>query len=209
MSVAGRLASALGRNDERPNVELAEALATKPDKAAISELVGLLTTGTTAQQNDAIKVLYELGALKPAAIGPHLPAFLLLCKSKNNRNVWGALQAVDTVVGEDPKAVLKALPDILSAADMGSVIAKDKAMSILSQLAVAGHGRAVLPVFLERLNASADNQFPMYAEFGAPVVDAGHRARLVAIIEARLPNLPPAKQARLGKLLRKLSKSSS
>jgi len=208
MSVAGRLASALGRNDERPNIELARALAAKPDKAAVSELVGLLSTGTTAQQNDAIKVLYELGAVKPAQIAPQLPAFLALLGSKNNRNVWGALQAVDTVVGEDSKAVLRALPDILVAADKGSVIARDKAMSILSQLAAAGHGKAVLPVFLERLAGSADNQFPMYAEFGAPVVDAPHRARLVAIIEARAPRLPPAKQARLGKLLRKLSKSS-
>jgi hypothetical protein len=168
----------------------------------------LLATGTTAQQKDAIKVLYELGALKPALIAPHLRAFLLLFRSKNNRNVWGALQAVDAVVGEDPKAVLEALPDILGAADKGSVIAKDKAMSILRQLAAAGHGTAVLPVFLERLAASADNQFPMYAEFGAPVIDAVHRARLVEIIAARAPKLPPAKQARLGKLLRKLSKSS-
>ncbi|WP_156387230.1 hypothetical protein [Devosia sp. Root105] len=31
MSVLGKLASALGRNDEQPNVELAEALAAKPD----------------------------------------------------------------------------------------------------------------------------------------------------------------------------------
>jgi hypothetical protein len=208
MSVAGRLAGALGRNDERPNVELAEALAAKPSKAAVDELTALLSAGTTAQQNDALKVLYELGARKPELIAPHLPAFLALLKSKNNRNVWGALQAVDAVVAEDPKVVFKALSDILGAADKGSVIARDKAMSILSQLASAGYGKAALPVFLDRLEASAPNQFPMYAEFGAPVIDAGHRSRFVAIIEARLPKLPPAKQARLGKLLRKLSKSS-
>ena len=207
MSVAGRLASALGRNDERPNVELAEALAAKPDKAAISELAGLLSTGTTAQQNDAIKVLYELGERKPELVGPHAAAFLALLKSRNNRNVWGAMSALDTVASAQPKAVLAALPEILAAADKGSVIAKDKAMSILTQLAAAGHAKPVLSIFLDRLEGAADNQFPMYAQFGAPVMDAAHRARFVAIIEAKLPALPPAKQARLGKVLRKLSKT--
>ena len=55
MSVRGKLASALGRNDERPNVELAEALVAKPDKAAIAELATLLTSGSAAQQDDAIR----------------------------------------------------------------------------------------------------------------------------------------------------------
>lgn len=48
MSVLGKLASALGRNDEQPNVELAEALVAKPDRAAIAELAGALSAGTTA-----------------------------------------------------------------------------------------------------------------------------------------------------------------
>ena len=37
MNVRAGLATALGRNDERPNVELAEALAAKPDRKAIFE----------------------------------------------------------------------------------------------------------------------------------------------------------------------------
>jgi len=76
MSVLGKLASALDRNDERPNVELAEALAAKPDKAAIAELVAALSGGTTAQQNDAIKVLYEIGERKPELVAMHAEAFL-------------------------------------------------------------------------------------------------------------------------------------
>ena len=67
MSVRGKLASALGRNDERPNVELAEVLAARPNAASVTELVELLSTGTVAEQNDAIKVLYELGERKPDA----------------------------------------------------------------------------------------------------------------------------------------------
>ena len=139
MSVLGRLASALGRNDERPNVELAEELAAAPDAAAVAELAAALD-GPVAVANDAIKVLNELGARRPELVAMHLPAFLALLSSKNNRNVWGALQAIETITALQPDAVLPELPRIIAAADKGSVIAKDKAVAILVKLAAAGHG---------------------------------------------------------------------
>jgi hypothetical protein len=205
MSVRGKLASALGRNDERPNVELAEALAAKPNAAAVTELVELLTTATVAEQNDAIKVLYELGERKPEAIASHVGAFIALLKSKNNRNVWGAMSAIDTVASVRPKEIAAALKDILAAADKGSVIAKDKVMSTLSKLALAGEAKA-MPALLERLDTAAVNQLPMYAELALPAVGA-HKATFQAILERRLPDLPPAKQARVAKVLRKLARS--
>lgn len=203
MSVLDRLASTLGRNDERPNVELAEALAAKPDKKAITELAQALSAGTTAQQNDAIKVLYEIGERKPELVAPHVEAFLKLLKSKNNRNVWGAMSAVASVAAVEPKTVGAALKDVLAAADKGSVIAKDKAMSILATLAQAGD-KTALPALLERLEEAAPNQFPMYCELALPAIDAGHRARFKAILEGRLGALPPAKQKRVEKVLKKL-----
>jgi hypothetical protein len=207
MSVLGRLASALGRSDEQPNIELAVALAAKPDAVAVAELAGALATGPTAVSNDAIKVLYELGALKPELVAPHAAAFLTLLGGKNNRNVWGALQAIETITPLQPDAVLAQLPAILVAADKGSVIAKDKAVAILVKLAAAGHATRTLPVLLDRLEAAAPNQFPMYAEQALPVIDAGHRARFVAILEVRLAGIEaPAKRARVEKLLRKLRK---
>lgn len=206
MSVRGKLASALGRNDERPNVELAEALAIKPSAAAVTELVGLLSSGAVAEQSDAIKVLYELGERKPQAIAGHVAAFLALLKSKNNRSVWGAMSAIDTVASVRPKEVVAALGDILAAADKGSVIAKDKAMSTLSKLALAGEPKA-LPALLDRLETTATNQFPMYAELALPAVKPAQATRFRTILEGRLPDLPPAKQARVEKVLRKLAKS--
>ena len=205
MTVRGKLASALGRNDERPNVELAEALAAKPNAAAVIELVELLSTGTVAEQNDAIKVLYELGERKPDAIAGYVTAFLALLRSKNNRNVWGAMSAIDTIASARPKEVAAALKDILAAADKGSVIAKDKAMSTLSKLALAGEAKA-MPALLDRLDTAAVNQLPMYAELALPAVGA-HKAKLQAILERRLPDLPPAKQVRVAKVLRRLAKS--
>lgn len=205
MSVLGKLASALGRNDEQPNVELAEALAAKPDAAAIAELAGALSTGPTAVSNDAIKVLYELGALKPELVAPHAAAFLKLLGGKNNRNVWGALQAIETITSLQPDVVLAQLPAIIAAADKGSVIAKDKAVAILVKLAAAGHGAKVLPILLERLEGAAPNQFPMYAEQALPVIDAAHRAAFVRLLEARLETIEAsAKRARVEKVIRRL-----
>ena len=207
MSVLGKLASALGRNDERPNVELAEALVAKPDKAAIAELAAALSGGTVAQQNDAIKVLYEIGERKPELVGPHVAAFLALLKSKNNRNVWGAMSAIDTVAAVKPKEVAAHLGDILDAADTGSVIAKDKAMSTLSKLALAGEPEA-MPALLDRLETAAVNQLPMYAELALPAVTPAHRAPFRAILEGRLKTLEqPAKIVRVEKVLKKLSKA--
>jgi hypothetical protein len=205
LSVLDKLASALGRNDEQPNVELAEALAAKPDSAAVAELAGALLTGSTAVSNDAIKVLYELGERRPELVAPYAGSFLTLLGGKNNRNVWGALQAIETITALQPDAVLTQLPAILAAADKGSVIAKDKAMAILVKLSAAGHGLKALPLLLDRLEGAAPNQFPMYAEETLPVIDAAHRKRFITILETRLSGIEaPAKRERVEKVLRRL-----
>jgi len=206
MSVLDKLASALERNDERPNVELAEALVAKPDKKAIAVLADALSTGSIAIQNDAIKVLYEIGEHAPELVVPHAEAFLALLKSKNNRNVWGAMSAIDTIALVKSKEVAAHLKDILAAADKGSVIAKDKAMSTLAKLAQAGEAKA-MPALLERLADAAPNQFPMYAELAASALTPAHKSRLVAILETRLKTInAAAKKARVEKVLRKLAK---
>lgn len=206
MSVLGRLAGALGRNDERPNVALAEDLATLGDKAAIAELADGLSTGGVAVQNDAIKVLYEIGHRRPDLVAPHLDAFVKLLASRNNRNLWGALKAIETIAPLRPGEVLSDLGAILAAADRSSVIAKDAAIGILVAIAGAGHGVAALPVVLSRLEGAAPNQFPTYAEQIGTVVDAPHRPRLVEIVTGRMPESTGAKRARLEKLLRRLAK---
>jgi hypothetical protein len=142
--------------------------------------------------------------LKPELVAPHAPAFLKLLSGKNNRNVWGALQAIETITSLQPAAVLAQLPAILVAADKGSVIAKDKAVAILVKLAAAGHGSKVLPVLLERLDGAAPNQFPMYAEQAQPVIDAAHREAFVRLLETRLTSIEAsAKRTRVEKVLRR------
>jgi hypothetical protein len=206
MSVLDRLATALDRNDERPNVELAQQLAASGDAAAIAELAGALKTAPAALRNDALKTLYEIGYRRPELIVSHIDAIWPLLASSNNRSVWGALQAIETVAPLQPDAVLAHVPAILAAADKGSVIAKDKAVLILVILAGAGHAEALLPILLDRLAGAAPNQFPTYAEAIATVITPAHRPTLAEVLTRRLGDMAGAKRARAEKLLRKLAR---
>jgi hypothetical protein len=205
MSVLEKLAGALGRNDERPNVALAEELVANPNAKAIDELVAAIAAGRQAIANDAIKVLYEIGERRPELLKGRAPAFLAQLKSRNNRMVWGALTALAAIAKTESKAVAAGLDEILAAADKGSVIAKDMTIKILANLASSGHAARTVPILIGRLRDAADNQLPMYAELTAPVIDAAHRTAFVSVIEARLKTLPqPAKRARVERVLRRL-----
>ena len=206
MSVAKRLASALERNDERPNVALAEALAAAPDAAAVTELAGLLTTGDKPQRHDAIKVLYELGERDPDQIAPHLDAFLGLLNTRDNRMRWCVMSALAALAPIRQTELFAHLDAILAAADAGTVISKDKAMKLLADLnAVPALNPKVTPVILDRLRRAAVNQVPMYAEFAAPTIAEKDRADFIAIVADWREKIPmPAKKARLAKVLKRL-----
>ena len=179
-----------------------------PDNAAIAELVAALSTGPTALANDAIKVLYELGERRPERVADHLDAFLAALKSKNNRQVWGAMSALDAIATLKADTLAAHLPEILAAANKGSVIAKDKAVSILAKLVAAGQGDKALPPLLAMVRTAAVNQLPMYAEIAGPVIDAAHRSEFVGIVTARLATVEqPPKRARLEKLLRQVART--
>lgn len=74
MTVLDKLSSALDRRDEAPNIALAEHIVARNDTAAIAELAVAVRSGTARQANGALKVLYEVGARRPALIGGNAPS---------------------------------------------------------------------------------------------------------------------------------------
>jgi len=68
MSVLSKLATALNRKDEIPNVALAEEIVRKNDAGAVSQLVANLSNRDKNIQSDCIKVLYEIGQRDPKLI---------------------------------------------------------------------------------------------------------------------------------------------
>lgn len=205
-SIADRLAGAMDRRDEAPNVELAEALAAAGDKQGVAELVELVRTGKERQRNDAMKVLYEVGARKPELIGLYCPVFLEALESRTNRQVWGAMTALDSVAEIRAAEIAAELPKVIEAADRGSVIAKDRCTSLLVKLARAGYAEKAVPILVERLKDAAPNQFPTYAEETASVITPEQKPGFLAIVRDRLDGMmQKAKRERLEKLLRKLN----
>jgi hypothetical protein len=206
MTVLDRLAVAMDRRDEQPNVALAEELARSGDHDAIVELVGTLKGGDKEVANDALKVLYELAERRPELIAPYARDFLDLLASRINRQVWGALQAIEAITEQRPDTVLDELPRIIEAADKGSVIAKDCCTTILVKLAAAGHAREAMPILMDRLKDAAPNQFPSYVEQAATVMTAEARPGFLALLRARLGKIvQKSKRDRVEKVIRTLN----
>ena len=208
MSVLDRLASALGRRDEGPNCELAAELARTGDAADIALLAAALERAAKPVRSDAIKALYELGALRPELIRPHADAFLAAMNSRDNRLAWGALTALDALAAAYPDLIAAHLPEIVAAAERSSVIAMDKAVSMLATLAArpdpapAAWGR-----LLAIVRTAPVNQTPMYAEAALRAAPRNDPAALAAVVRTRLDGIGHrAKRARLEKVLRGLAK---
>lgn len=206
MTIEARLATALERNDEQPNIALAEALARSGNRADIAELAGLLTTGTKPVRHDAIKAFYELGERRPDLISPYLDRLIGLLATKDNRMLWGAMSALAALAPGQAEKLMPHLNQVLDAADRSSVIAKDKCMTILAALnSNARFTGIVTPVILNRLRHAAVNQTPMYAELAASTIAPADIPAFREVIEQRLAAMSfPAKRKRLEKVLKAL-----
>lgn len=206
--IGARLAGALGRRDEAPNVDLAREIAGSGDMDAVAGLIAILDGRDRAARGDAIKVLYEIGARDPELIAGHADAFLKHMRDRDNRIVWGALTALAEIARAAPDLVFPHLDDIVDAADAGSVIAKDQAVSILVALS-ADPARAgkTLPVLFARLASAAVNQLPMYAERSLPAVPDEMLPAFREVLEKRLGDpMTAAKKKRVETVLKRVTK---
>lgn len=205
MSIVNQLACSLGRRDEVPNQELAKKIATQSDAGAVTELIGLLNHKNKDIQHDAIKVLYEAGTLNPALISPHIEIFLDLLKSKNNRLQWGAMTAIQAATLENPGLIFESLPDIVTAANSGSVITKDYAVNILIDLcSLEKYHSDTFELLREQLLTSPVNQLPMYAERALPVITKTSKEAFVQTLNLRIPDIDKeSKQKRVIKVIKK------
>jgi len=207
MSVLDKVATTLGRRDEVPNQELARIIVSKRDTAAVKELIDNLNNKNKGIQNDCIKVLYEIGAANPDLIAKYHKEFGQLLESKNNRMVWGAMTALDTIALKEPKGVHGMLSQILEAADSsGSVIARDHAVGILVKLGTLKPYQCdSVALLIEQLMSCPNNQFPMYVEMCAPVIDGDNREKFRKVIEKRARDLDKDSQKkRVAKVLKQL-----
>jgi hypothetical protein len=207
VSISGQLSNALGRNDEGPNIALAEKIARTSNKDAVRELVFLMNNKKTAIRHDAIKVIYETGERKPELINPYKKDFLQLLNHSDNWMQWGAMSALYAIAKFNPDLVAKNLPDIIDAMDSGSVITRDHGIYILCSVStLKKHHNYCMELLLEQIEKAPVNQVPMYAEKMGEVISQPFIKKLEKVLLSRKDVREiSSKQKRIDKLLKKLN----
>ncbi|OBZ19545.1 hypothetical protein A8L34_03090 [Bacillus sp. FJAT-27264] len=203
----GKLAASLNRKDEGPNQELAKNIADREDKGAVKELVDNLNNSDKNIQSDCIKVLYEIGVIKPFLVVEYSKELLSLFDHKNNRLVWGAMTALDVITLENPATIYESLAKIVETADKGSVITKDHAVNILIKLcSVEQYVDNAFSLLIEQLKKCPTNQLPMYAENAMSIINDKNKDVFIKTLISRLDEIEKdTKRKRVEKLIKRLS----
>lgn len=211
MSVLAKLSSALGRRDEAANVALAADVAERGDKAAVKELVEGMTQGDKRTQSDCVKALYEIGERRPALVAAYVDEFASLLANKNDRLVWGAMTALDTIAEIRGKEIYSRLPEIMRAAGGKSIIARDHAVMILAKLArTPAYALRCVKLLFEQLSSAPDNQLGLYAETTLPALPPKAHTEFADILSRRMSSLKKdSHKRRIAKLLSKLDRLSN
>jgi len=183
--VAAVLAGARGRRDERPNVELGQALARAEDAAGVAALVELLDDPSTS--SDAVKALYECGYLAPELLVPHADALFGLLGHRKNRLVWGGMIGVWCVAKAAPDAVWARRDEVWAAFDAGTAITRDAAIHALATVAGSSPGRAreLTARLLDALESCRPKNLCSWAERILPGLTPGGRSRCVTLLASR------------------------
>lgn len=205
MSVIDKLACSLGRRDEIPNQELARELAEKQDRQGIAEIAENLWNKDRAIQADCIKVLYEIGYLKPELVAAYAVDFLKLLKSRNNRLVWGGMIALSTIGALAADDLFPHAAEIQKAMAGGSVITRDAGVLALAGIASRkpAYNQAIFPYLLEHLRTCRPKDVPQHSEKILFAVNAENRAVFISALEKRLEDLQGPQVKRVEKVIQK------
>jgi len=198
------LACRLDRNDEVPNVELAEKLCGSMNKKGIREIVLGLKSNDQAVANDCSKVLHVIGQRKPTLIAEYADDFLAALSSKNNRIVWGSMQALACITPWAPDTIYRRLPEVLAAYEKGSVITIDHSISVFAHLCNANddYRTRIFPILLAHLAKCRAKEIPQHAERIAICIDPENKKAFVKALESRLHELSETQKRRVTKLMK-------
>ena len=204
MSLLHKLATAQNRKDEVPNQILAKEIADSGDKAAVKELVDNLSNRDKNIQSDCIKVLYEIGALKPELIAAYVDNFIALLRGRNNRLVWGAMTALGAIATLKAADIWRQIDIVMRSTELGSAITQDWGIRVLAAVSAAdpAHEKKILPFLKTFLQNCRPKDFPRHAESVLPAINTTNRQEIATVLEARVASLRPQQAKRLEKVLR-------
>ncbi|MBM7610408.1 hypothetical protein JOD29_003690 [Lysinibacillus composti] len=206
MTVLNKLASQLQSREEQPNIELAHELVNSHNLEGIREVIENLANKDKKIQQDCIKVAYEIGELNPEFICEHAQIFIDLLKSRNNRMVWGAMQALAIIAPLTPDILMENLKTILSAIKVGSVITVDKGILTLAKLAAVNkeNNEIIFPYLLEHLKSCRSKEVPQHAESTLIAVTNVNKEPFLIVLRKRESSLTEPQLKRVKRIYRQL-----
>jgi len=206
VNTTDRLACKQGRNDEMPNIELAEYLCQHNDKAGIKEIIDGFKGNDKAVANDCIKVLYEIGERKPELVCEYANDFISCLHSKNNRLAWGSMTALAAITEYAPEPIFEKLHLIQSAYENGSVITVDNSISVFAKLCKANdrYAEKALPIIINHLDKCRPKDVAQHAERASSCFNSENANAFIEVLEKRASCLTPPQQIRVRRLLKRL-----
>jgi hypothetical protein len=206
MTIIDRLSSSLGHRDDVQNQTLAKELVKSGNKNDIEALVHNLSNKNKAIQSDCLKVLYEIGYLKPELIAPYVKEFCRLIRGQNNRLVWGAMIALSTIAAFEAPTMYKNLDWIMEAMEKGSVITVDNGVSVLAKVAATNktYEKKIMPYLLRHLQTCRPKEVAQHAERTLAAVHAGNRNAFEQVLMDRMDDISTPQKKRVQKILKDL-----
>lgn len=203
-----KLACKLGRNDEIPNIELAELLCEKNDISGISEIAAGIRGKDKAVANDCIKVLYEVGARNPKLIANYIFDFIDLLLTKNNRMAWGCMTALAEIADICADDIMKRIETVYQAYSAGSVIMIDNSMTVFAKLCLADHRykTKIFPILITHFQKCRAKEIPQHFERVSICLSADNSGEIVDVIKSRTNELSDTQLKRVNKTIKLISK---
>ena len=206
MTVISGIAFYQNCRDEVPNQELARQLAESENRAGIHEIAENLWNKNKNIRSDCLKVLYEIGYLRPDLIADYVNDFLKLLKNKENRLVWGAMIGLATIADLRPYEIWGQIDDVIDAVDKGSLITVVWGVKTIAHVAAADkdyHSR-LFPILLTQLTKCIARDVPMHAESILVAVDRTDPTEFLDVLELRKSELTASQLTRVKKVIKKL-----
>jgi hypothetical protein len=204
MTALEKIAVNQNRRDEVPNQELARVLTDREDTNGIREIAEGLWNKDSAVRADCIKVLYEIGYLKPQLIAPYAAEFVRLLTNRNNRLVWGAMIALAVVAPLQADTLFPEVDKIKKVMAEGSVITVDNGVKVLAGIASqkAQYRQVIFPYLIEHLRTCRPKEVPQHAESILPAVDGSVKTEFLNVLQKRETDLSSSQMSRIRKVVK-------
>ncbi|MBN2878354.1 MAG: hypothetical protein JXN65_01880 [Clostridia bacterium] len=202
------LSSAQNTNVQQANIDLAKMLAESKDANLIREIAENLHNKDKAVAGDCIKVLYELGKLKPELIAGYIADYLELLSSKNNRMVWGAMYAIAQSAPYRIKEVNDNFNMIIKAYETGSVITIDSAIVVFANVAKASvpNSKKAFDIIIKHLKTCRPKEIPQHSKKAFLCINSENCDEFESVLTERYSELSASQKKRVDKVLAKIEK---